>query len=122
MKNKKSNGSQLWGQIVYELLGDGCMNGVWTNVHTESKKVMNEIVRKKSGGDLTDLSGEYYVSWIESKGGPVSGTLKVESRTTHYYFEWIISGKLSFKGVGMKVSETRLAVTYWDGDSICFPG
>lgn len=121
MKNKKANGSQLWGMIVYELLGDGCMNGLWTNIHTESKKVMNEIARKKSGGDMSDLSGEYYVSWIENKGGPVAGTLKIESRITHYYFEWIVSGKLSFKGVGMQVAERKLAVTYWDGDSICLP-
>ena len=121
MKNKKGSGSQLWGMITYELMGDGCMNGTWTNIHTESKKVMNEIARKKDGVDKGDLSGEYYVSWIENKGGPVSGTLKIESRITHYYFEWIVSGKVSFRGVGMQVTDKRLAVTYWDGDTIHFP-
>ena len=122
MKNKKGSGSQLWGMITYELMGDGCMNGTWTNIHTESKKVMNEIARKKDSADKSDLSGEYYVSWIENKGGPVSGTLKIESRITHYYLEWIVSGKISFRGVGMQVGDRRLTVTYWDGESIMFPG
>jgi hypothetical protein len=122
MKNKKSGSSQLWGMIIYELMGDGCMNGLWTNIHTESKKVMNEIARKKTVGDASDLTGEYYVSWIEAKGGPVSGTLKIESRITHYYLEWIVSGKVSFKGVGLQVAEKRLLVTYWDGETIGFPG
>jgi len=121
MKNKKGSGSQLWGMITYELMGDGCMNGTWTNIHTESKKVMNEIARKKDGIDRGELPGEYYVSWIENKGGPVSGTLKIESRVTHYYFEWIVSGKVSFRGVGMQVTDKRLAVTYWDGETIQFP-
>jgi hypothetical protein len=122
MKNKKGSGSQLWGMITYELMGDGCMNGTWTNIHTESKKVMNEIARKKDSADKSDLSGEYYVSWIENKGGPVSGTLKIESRITHYYLEWIVSGKISFRGVGMQVGDRRLTVTYWDGESISFGG
>jgi len=122
MKNKKGSSSQLWGMITYELLGDGCMNGIWTNIHTETKKVMNEIARKKDGADKGDLSGEYYVSWIENKGGPVSGTLKIESRITHYHLEWIVSGKISFRGIGMQVTERQLAVTYWDGESITFPG
>jgi len=47
MKNKKGGGAQLWGVVLYDILGDGCLNGVWTNNHTEGKKTMNEIARKK---------------------------------------------------------------------------
>jgi len=121
MKNKKGGGAQLWGMILYDIIGDGCLNGVWTNTHTESKKIMNEIARKKKGDDKDPIAGEYYVSWIEEKGGPVSGTLKVESRITHYSFEWVVSGKVSFKGVGILMGADKLAVTYWDGEAISFP-
>jgi len=51
----------------------------------------------------------------------VSGTLKVESKITHYSFEWIVSGKTFFKGVGILMGERRLAVTYWDGESVSLP-
>jgi hypothetical protein len=121
MKNKKGGGAQLWGIVLFDILGDGCLNGVWTNTHTESKKVMNEIARKKKGDEKDRIAGEYYVSWIEEKGGPVSGTLKVESRITHYSFEWIVSGKIFFAGVGLLIQENKLAVTYWDGEAITFP-
>ena len=122
MKNKKGGGAQLWGMMVYDIIEDGCLMGVWTNTHTESKKVLHEIARRKKGNEKDPVAGEYYVSWIEEKGGPVSGTLKVEAKITHYSFEWIVSGKTSFKGVGIMMGEKRLAVTYWDGDSLNLPG
>ena len=121
MKNKKGGGAQLWGMILYDIIGDGCMNGVWTNTHTETKKIMNEIARKKKGAEKDPIAGEYYVSWIEEKGGPVSGILRVESKITYYAFEWIVSGKTSFRGVGTLLGDDRLAVTYWDGEEVCFP-
>jgi len=107
--------------MLYDIIEDGCLVGVWTNTHTESKKVLNEIARKKKGDDKDPVAGEYYVSWIEEKGGPVSGTLKVESKITYYSFEWIVSGKTSFKGVGILMGEKKLAVTYWEGESISLP-
>jgi hypothetical protein len=121
MKNRKVGGTQLWGMIIYEILGDGCLNGVWTNTHTESKKLMNEIARKKRSDEKDPIAGEYYMSWIEEKGGPVTGTLKIASKITHYSFEWIVSGKSSFMGIGILVGECRLAVTYWEGECISFP-
>ncbi|HEY8970998.1 MAG TPA: hypothetical protein VIM64_17955 [Puia sp.] len=121
MKNKKGGGAQLWGVVLYDILGDGCLNGVWTNNHTEGKKTMNEIARKKRSPEKDPIAGEYYVSWIEEKGGPVTGTLRIESRITHYSLEWVVSGKSSFKGVGILVGEDRLAVTYWEGEGISFP-
>lgn len=121
MKNKKGGDAQLWGMMVYEIIGDGCMNGLWTNTHTENRKVMNEIARKKKGNEKDEIAGEYYVSWIEEKGGPVSGALKIESRITHYYLEWIVSGKVSFRGVGIQVADKRLVVTYWDGEELVLP-
>lgn len=121
MKNKKGGGAQLWGMVIYDLTGDGCLNGIWTNTHTECKKVMNEIARKKKGDEKDEFAGEYYVSWIEEKGGPVSGTLKIESRITHYYLEWIVSGKISFRGVGIPVANKQLVVTYWDGEELSLP-
>jgi len=121
MKNKKGSG-QLWGMILYEMTGDGTLNGLWTNTFTGSKKVMSEIARKKGEGNRQEIPGEYYVSWIEDRGGPVSGTLKIEARGNHYYLEWIISGKLSYKGVGMLLAERQLAVTYWDGEGLILGG
>ena len=82
---------------------------------------MNEIARKKMSPGKDPIAGEYYVSWIEEKGGPVTGTLRIESRITHYSFEWVVSGKTSFKGVGILMGEKRLAVTYWEGEGISFP-
>lgn len=121
MKNKKGGGAQLWGMVIYDLIGDGCLNGIWTNTHTECKKIMNEIARKKKREEKDEFAGEYYVSWIEEKGGPVSGTLKIESRITHYYLEWVVSGKVSFRGVGIPMTSKQLVVTYWDGEELSLP-
>jgi len=121
MKNKKGGGAQLWGMMIYDIIEDGCLSGTWTNTHTECKKVMNEIARKKKNDGKDSIAGEYYVSWIEEKGGPVSGTLKVESKITHYSFEWVVSGKTSFRGVGILMGENKLTVTYWEGEAISFP-
>ena len=121
MKNKKGGGTPFWGTMLYDIIEDGCLSGVWTNTHTEPKRVMNEIARKKKSEEKDPIAGEYYVSWMEEKGGPVSGTLKVESKITHYAFEWIVSGKTSFRGVGLLIGDKRLAVTYWEGESISIP-
>ena len=120
MKNKKGGGAQLWGMMLYDIIEEGCLSGVWTNTHTELKKIMTEIARKKKADSKDTIAGEYYVSWIDEKGGPISGTLKVEAKITHYAFEWIVSGKTFFRGVGMLMGEKRLAVTYWEGEEIRF--
>ena len=120
MKNKKGGGAQLWGMMLYDIIEEGCLSGVWTNTHTELKKIMTEIARKKKADSKDTIAGEYYVSWIDEKGGPISGTLKVEAKIAHYAFEWIVSGKTFFRGVGMLMGEKRLAVTYWEGEEIRF--
>ena len=83
---------------------------------------MSEIARKKGDANKQEIPGEYYVSWIEDRGGPVSGTLKIEAQGNYYNMEWVVSGKLSYKGVGMLVAEKRLAVTYWDGEELVLRG
>ena len=121
MKNKKATAGQLWGMMKYDLLGDGSLIGQWTNNHTDANKVMCEVARKKGNEDRDNLSGEYYIAWIEGKGGPVAGTLKIQSKNTHYSLEWIVSGKICLRGVGMAICAKQLLVFYWDGESITLP-
>ena len=37
----------LWGLIVYDVVGDGCVTGLWTNnEHAPNRHFMNESLKK----------------------------------------------------------------------------
>ncbi len=113
----------FWGMIVYEIKGDGCLNGLWTNNHIQTDwTVRNEIARKKKnyvGQEQRDeLTGLYTVVWIEdpeNSGKSTSGKLTItfDKPTKVYSLLW----DKTFKGRGFLI-DGRLVVMYWNYDEI----
>lgn len=108
----------LWGMAVYEKVGNGCLNGLWTNNHhTLDNCIMNEIARKKDGENKNDFSGNYTVSYIEPDNIAYTGKLTINRNGSNgiYDFDWEINipNPAIFKGVGMQTGEKQLTVIYW---------
>lgn len=116
---------KLWGMIIYEITGDGCLNGLWNNNHNPKTRVMNEIARKTqdqpAGVYSDDITGRYTVSWIEETGiKPDCDELRVSStqNSSDYRFEWNNGGNRIFTGRGFRIGLNKMAVTYWDGAAL----
>lgn len=105
--------NELWGIVVYERVGNGCLNGLWTN-NDNSANFMNEIARKKEGEDKNNFSGNYTISYIEPNNIAYSGELKIVGNGI-YNFDWNINvgSNTIFKGVGFKTGENQLTAIYW---------
>lgn len=117
MKTDKPN---FWGIVVYEIIGDGCLNGVWTNNESDKGLIMNEISRKKDGQE-SNIAGDYTVAWIEPNQEPTCGTLEISE---DYSLEWKgKKGNSIFRGKGVKTGTKQLVAIYWKTDEpICFGG
>jgi hypothetical protein len=121
---------EVWGMIAYEIVGDGCLNGLWSNDDKGRGKVMNEIARKKgpdskkwdkaSDENRMNINGEYNCAWIERGEVPTIAELKISNMGSAYSFEWLVDGVEHFIGVGRQVGAKQVLVTYWDGDAIRF--
>lgn len=74
--SKTVSNPQFWGMVIYEKMGDGCLNGLWNNNDVNNtRRIHNEIARKK-GNKKKDVAGDYTVSWIERNGEAISGILR----------------------------------------------
>lgn len=122
MENDKTNSkSKFWGIVNFEIIGDGCLTGIWTNNDvSRGGIIMNEIARK-SDGKQNEIVGSYYVSWIEPNQQPIIGTLEITQSGEELHFEWASSNNISmFKGVGLHVGLQNVIVFYWKtGDNFC---
>ena len=119
---KAVNTPQFWGMVIYQKVGDGCLNGLWNNNDVNNQgRIHNEIARKTSGIP-NDTNGDYAVSWIEANNDIISGTLQVRpiNNNTAFSFHWINEGVIAFRGVGMDIGSNQIAVTYWDSETIAF--
>ncbi len=114
---------ELWGLIVYEIVGDGCLNGMWTNNDNllwtnNSRRIMNEIARK-SDGEHNNINGDYSVTYIDFNNVTLSGTLTITENNGIFNFEWTINipnnnpNPFIFTGVGMRTGERQLTAIYW---------
>lgn len=113
---------KLWGITVYEIAGNGCLNGLGTN-NDNGKSLINEIARKKDGSHMKDVDGEYIVSYIEPKDDrPFSGTLIITPNANgSYKFQWkqlkdcqdLKREKIGFEGVGLKTGMNQITAFYW---------
>lgn len=119
MTTSELKDDNFWGVISYEIAGDGCLNGLWTN-NDRSKNgiIMNEIARKEAG-DRVDIPGNYQSSWIEPDRRPINANLKISENGISFNFEWFVDGEIVaplFKGVGMRVGLYQIVCFYWKGD------
>jgi len=112
-ENGKSE-NKFWGVVVYEIVNDKCLTGLWTNNDPEKNgALMNEIARKRhENGNISD----YDVSWIEPNQEPTIGKLKITHNKNVYDFEWFVGGKPIFKGIGMQVGPKQLVAFYCNAD------
>lgn len=101
-----SKDDDFWGIVIYDILEDGCLNGIWTNT-ANNGAISNEIAKKincKENG----LTGDYSVCWIEpSDCKSHSRKLNITENNSLYTLTW--SDK--FIGEGFKMNN-KLVVTY----------
>ena len=107
---------ELWGIVVYECVGDGCLNGTGTN-NDNAGHFINEIARKKYGNTSIEVEGEYTVAYIEPKQNKTfAGILKISRSPNEIYkviWEPFETLRGEFEGVGLKTGEKQFTVFYW---------
>jgi hypothetical protein len=105
------------GIAVYEILPDGCLNGVHTNDHTKTKnKIFNEIARKKDVHKTDTIEGLYTCCYIDLLSEPFICDLEIKNNSDQYEFIWsdLKTKKIKFKGKGWLTRENQLTVWWWD--------
>ncbi len=112
--NGSKRNKKLFGLVVYEIAGNGCLNGMWTN-NFNSTTFMQEIARKTELTTGDNLIGEYSVTYIESNGECCNGILNITIPNSGriYNLTWNIDGNIIFEGIGMNTGERQLTVFYW---------
>lgn len=115
--------NKLWGIIVYQQVGHGCLNGLWTNNYHPTN-FMNEIARKKKEEEEKDkniIDGEYTCAYIDPDNGTAyTGVLNINDTNGNeiYNFKWHQirdreDTTTEFKGFGFKTGENQLTAIYW---------
>lgn len=106
------------GVAVYEILPNGCLSGVYCNLHKDSNDtVMNEIARKKSG-DIKELKGVYTCAYIDYNGKVYECDLTIEAgpgsgHGPQYKLKWYHKADgIHFDGDGWHTRENQLTVHY----------
>ena len=108
------------GVCVYEILPDGCLNGVYTNDRPDTKNEMfNEIARKVSGNDKDKIIGKYVCCYIDVGNTPKICELVIQVGQRHvrngqYDFMWYESGVMVYEGTGWRTRDTQITVSYRD--------
>ncbi|GEM_PF-859098 len=118
---KEKNENEFWGIVVYDMIGNECLNGIWTNNTVKESQIMNEIARKVKIDDNLDFDGTYLLSWIEpSESKPITGKLiiKKEVDDKTYFIEWINENKTAFYGKGFKLGDKKLVAIYWQAEKV----
>lgn len=101
---------KFWGIVIYDILEDGCLNGIWTNTSNKDK-ISNEIARKISCKEKLD--GDYTVCWIEPNNEINEGKLIIgKSDSLYYALTWRYKDKSEYTGKGFRMNN-KLVVTYW---------
>lgn len=108
------------GIALYSIELDGCLNGVYTNEDVDGL-ISNEILIPLDKGKYDNpLIGEYLCRYFDNKtklGYEEILEISLEKRTNGtYIFTW--KGKnnvIKFTGVGYKMTEKLLAVSYKAG-------
>jgi hypothetical protein len=105
------------GVVSYERLPNGCLNGVFSNTHPDTKnKIFNEIAKKKSPHDETDaiIEGEYNCCYMDEKELYMRD-LKITPNNGRYDLTWTNqeNNEIVFEGFGWQTRNNELTVIYW---------
>lgn len=123
----------LNGVIVYEILPNGCLNGVYSNDHdSTNNEIFNEIARQKFKVNGDELLGEYACSYIDLGNNIVNCDLVISNplirkhpRARHgqFDFTWYElgtydrasnTGNIIFEGTGWRTRVNQITVSYRD--------
>ncbi len=111
------------GVITYDILPDGCLNGVYSNDHPDTKnKICNEIARKITDdtNDTDALAGKYVCVYIDPDNSIGECTLVIHTRPVkrrngQYHFEWYNkSNQKIYEGSGWRIRDNQITVSYKD--------
>lgn len=101
------------GVISYEILPDGCLNGVYSDNHPDTEnRIFNEILKKSD--ESKSIDGNYKALYFDVHG-PQECTVKVtpnKKNHGHFYFEWFSGTKRIFDGSGWQLRENQIVVSY----------
>ncbi len=110
--------ADFFGIVLYDIEKNGCGNGVFTNTPNDGK-IFNEIIQKIDRyNDSTDcVVGDYRAMWFDvNNGKEYNCVLKVRLKAgcnSTYIFQWKKGSKTTFEGVGYKMNDRQIAVSYW---------
>lgn len=116
MNSLSIKGKTLRGVITYEILPDGCLNGVYSNnAQKTNGEIFNEIAKRKPGQIKGEISGQYICCYIDSDYNVHECELKVTGiLNANYEFEWHKQGVKMFEGTGWRTKQNQLTISYWD--------
>ncbi|MBS1686869.1 MAG: hypothetical protein JSS76_19180 [Bacteroidetes bacterium] len=111
--------NQVMGIAMYDIHADGCLQGLYTN-YGEDGLVYNEISRKSDG--TSALLGEYVCMWFDVKNAPISNmTLEIcmaHGKSQTYFVKLKNEkGGVNFCGIGYKMNDKQLVISYWNPNS-----
>lgn len=103
------------GIITFEILPDGCLNGVYSNDDLATKgKIFNEIA-KKINLDTSDdsITGTYNCAWFDI-GAIIEESKLIITLVNNgsYKLEWTKNGIIMFEGAGWKTRDNQLTCFY----------
>ncbi len=111
----------LNGVMVYEILPNGCLNGVYSNDHPKTNnQIFNDVARKKISDNGDEILGEYICGFIGSDNTVWDCKLIIHNRPKRvqngqYHFEWYDKNDiLIFEGTGWRTKANQIAVSYRD--------
>jgi len=102
------------GVVVYEILPDGCLNGVYANNGVDAKnKIFNEIARKKKKTENDDgIPGCYACSYIDIGNSVHICDLEISNNNGQYTFIWKENETLKWEGIGWRTRDNQITVSY----------
>ena len=102
------------GVCIYEILPDGCLNGVWSDNYKKTEnQIFNEIARKVDL--LSDkIEGKYICSYTDFGNQSLKCELDIEAILqggTCYKLVWKCSG-FTINGTGWLTRHNQLSVSF----------
>ena len=101
------------GITVYNIEGNGCLNGVYINEHANGT-VVNEILRKDTQ-DISKIDGTYTFHYFDENNDSYVGTAIISESHNVYDISWQVNtdSKPRFYGKGYRIGEKQLIFSYW---------
>jgi hypothetical protein len=106
------------GVMVYEILPDGCLNGVGADTWSDTKnEIFNEMAKKVSDSTKGEILGTYKGVYTGLNGLLVETKLEISpSKEAHYSFNWYEGesrDKWNYEGLGWLTRPNQITVLYW---------